>query len=172
MHQDKYLTEQERVDNLTMKIENENLIGSGFIKHPPQERRPQRSYNDDFRNRNPRFDGFNRRGGRSRYHHQRRNYGPRSGGGGGQYWSPPYNDMSGGGRPPFRPFRGGGAPPRGHYPSHRSPYHSRPSSGHYQGGPHDEMNNFRPPHLNQSNHRRPYANSSWRAPPNRMGYDY
>lgn len=61
MEDEKYLTEQERVDNMTMKIDvvsfsefpfstrfflqNDNLRGSGFIRHPPQERKPQRNFN-------------------------------------------------------------------------------------------------------------------------------
>jgi len=31
-----FRTNQERVDSLTMKITNPNVVGSGFIDHPPQ----------------------------------------------------------------------------------------------------------------------------------------
>lgn len=35
---DRFLTEQERIDNLTMKIDNPNIVGSGYIPLPPQKR--------------------------------------------------------------------------------------------------------------------------------------
>merc|ERR1719247_3361081 len=31
-------THQERINNVTMTIENPNVVGSGFIRHPPQKR--------------------------------------------------------------------------------------------------------------------------------------
>ncbi|RMZ54998.1 hypothetical protein APUTEX25_000515 [Auxenochlorella protothecoides] len=31
-----YRTNQERVDALTLQISNPNIVGSGFIQHPPQ----------------------------------------------------------------------------------------------------------------------------------------
>eukprot|EP00210_Caulerpa_lentillifera_P001124 g1083.t1 len=161
MEEEKYLTEQERVDNMTMKIDNQNLIGSGFIKHPPQERKPQNNFND-YGNRNFHHDGFNRRGGGGRYRHPSRGrFGPRT-----HYGSyrGGYNNTSGG-RAPYRPYRDG--PPRGYSPAQRPMYNSRfrgpiqrPQGDH--GG--EIQYNRRPPHFAQyEQQNQQYSNSSsWR----------
>jgi len=33
-----YITNQERINDVTMTIENPNVVGSGYIRHPPQKR--------------------------------------------------------------------------------------------------------------------------------------